>query len=61
MDLVDPERFNLQPVSHFELRRRIYNSLTLVGDYMDLYHGDLADRIALDMYKVARPAIKSKN
>ena len=29
-------------------------------DHMDLYQGDLADRIAQDMYKVARPANKSK-
>ena len=29
-------------------------------DHMDLYQGDLADRIARDMYKVARPAAKSK-
>jgi len=29
-------------------------------DHMDLYQSDLADRIAHDMYKVARPAAKSK-
>ena len=29
-------------------------------DHMDLYQGDLADRIARDMYKVARPAVKSR-
>ena len=28
-------------------------------DHMDLYQGDLSDRIARDMYKVARPAAKS--
>jgi hypothetical protein len=28
-------------------------------DHMNLYEGDLADRIARDMYKVARPAAKS--
>ena len=28
-------------------------------DHMDLYQGDLADRIARDMYKVARPAPKA--
>ena len=28
-------------------------------DHMDLYQGDLADRIARDMYRVARPAKKS--
>jgi hypothetical protein len=28
-------------------------------DHMDLYQGDLADRIARDMYKVARPASKA--
>lgn len=27
-------------------------------DHMDLYQGDLADRIVLDMYKVARPGAK---
>ena len=30
-------------------------------DHMDLYQSDLADRIAKNMYKVARPANKSKN
>ena len=29
-------------------------------DHMDLYQGDLADRIARDMYKVARPSSKKK-
>jgi len=29
-------------------------------DHMDLFQGDLGDRIARDMYKVARPAAKSK-
>lgn len=29
-------------------------------DHMDLYQGDLADRIAQEMYKVARPAFKKK-
>lgn len=29
-------------------------------DHMDLYQGDLGDRIVLDMYKVARPGTKSK-
>jgi len=30
-------------------------------DHFDLYNGDLADRIARDMYKKARPAAKTKN
>ena len=29
-------------------------------DHMDLYQGDLSDRIAQDMYKVARPTGKPK-
>ena len=29
-------------------------------DHMDLYQGDLADRIARDMYQVARPSSKKK-
>lgn len=29
-------------------------------DHMDLYQGDLADRIARDMYQVARPSLKKK-
>jgi hypothetical protein len=29
-------------------------------DHMDLYQGDLGDRIALEMYKVARPGRKQK-